>query len=544
AGNLVSTDGNLFYGQLTYLTPAQTMPVAAVLLPGSGPTGPTGPQGPVGATGATGATGAQGPIGLTGPQGIQGETGLTGPSGPQGIQGIQGIPGDVGPQGPIGLTGPQGATGAQGAPGIPAARYIVDTSLAYGATHTTIQSAIDQAVADGFSNSNNTSILVRPGTYVGNVTLVGGVHLTASVPGKSFATRLVGTVTHTSGVVSMIGIDVDATSGGDAITITGEVPFTQLYLSGSTVYAYGTDNAAQLDVTTDGSSGIIQDNVLFRVLSGAGTPVNVIRGTLQGRSGGFVPASQNTAAIAVAGAGTATTTGRVWLRDADVFGKVTVSGNGEFSMGSGQIRSGSGVAVEDTSSGSILISNVGIQSTLAVGDIVSTNGGLYYADLILSSPYQTMPANSIRLPGTDAISTEAFGGQLANAATIDASGGTLNYTTVAQNSATDVFTVAGGVLTVLKAGTVTVSASMTSRLDAAGEETLTLVRDHATDGTRLLAIDEVVSTSTARGTLKLSGTVKVLPGDRIRVYAASTTAWDLTSDGASSRLNVQWTGVR
>jgi hypothetical protein len=471
---------------------------------------------------------------LTGPQG---ETGLTGPSGPQGIQGIQGI------QGAPGEAGPQGPTGPQGAPGIPAARYIVDTSLAYGATHTSIQAAIDQAVADGYGSNNNTSILIRPGTYVGNVTLAGGVHLTASVPGKSFATRLVGTVTHTGGVVSMIGVDVDATSGGDAITISGETPFTQLYLSGATIYAYGTDNAAQLDVTTDGSSGIIQDNVLFRVLNGAGTPVNVIRGTLQGRSGGFVPASENTAAIAVAGAGTATTTGRVWLRDADVFGKVTVTGNGEFSMGNGQIHSGSGVAVEDTSSGAVLISNIGIQSTLAVGDIVSTNGGLYYADLILSSPYQTMPANSIRLPGTDAISTESFGAQLSNAATIDASGGTLSYGTVAQNSATDVFSVAGGVLTFLKAGTVTVSASMTSRVDA-GEETLTLVRDHATDGTRLLAIDEVVSTSTARSTLKLSGTVKVLPGDRIRVYAASTTAWDLTSDGASSRLNVQWTGVR
>ena len=70
------------------------------------------------------------------------------------------------------------------------------------------------------------------------------------------------------------------------------------------------------------------------------------------------------------------------------------------------------------------------------------------------------------------------------------------------------------------------------------------VRDHATDGTRLLAIDEVVSTNVARGTLKLTGTVKVLPGDRIRVYAAATTAWDTTSNGASSRINVQWTGVR
>jgi len=126
---------------------------------------------------------------------------------------------------------------------------------------------------------------------------------------------------------------------------------------------------------------------------------------------------------------------------------------------------------------------------------------------------------------------------------LDAAGGDLAYGTVAQNSASDVFSTAGGVLTFLKAGTVTVSASMTSRVEV-GEESLTLVRDHATDGTRLLAIDEVVSTNGARGTLKLTGTVKVLPGDRIRVYAAATTSWDLTSNGASSRINVQWTGVR
>jgi hypothetical protein len=155
----------------------------------------------------------------------------------------------------------------------------------------------------------------------------------------------------------------------------------------------------------------------------------------------------------------------------------------------------------------------------------------------------TAAATAASSAGTDAMSTESFGAQLSNAATIDAAGGDLAYGTVAQNSATDVFSTAGGVVTFLKAGTVTVSASMTSRVDA-GEETLTLVRDHATDGTRLLAIDEVVSTNVARGTLKLTGTVKVLPGDRIRVYAAATTAWDTTSNGASSRINVQWTGVR
>jgi pectin methylesterase-like acyl-CoA thioesterase len=64
--------------------------------------------------------------------------------------------------------------------------------LTDGATHTSIQAAIDQAVADGFGPATPTVILVRPGTYNENLTLTGGVNLQSTVAGKSFATTLNG----------------------------------------------------------------------------------------------------------------------------------------------------------------------------------------------------------------------------------------------------------------------------------------------------------------------------------------------------------------
>ncbi len=63
-----------------------------------------------------------------------------------------------------------------------AAKYLVDTVLANGATHTSIQAAINQAMADGYTGSNPTTILVRPGSYIGNVALaVGGAALITGV---------------------------------------------------------------------------------------------------------------------------------------------------------------------------------------------------------------------------------------------------------------------------------------------------------------------------------------------------------------------------
>ena len=153
-----------------------------------------------------------------GPAGPQGDPGAPGAQGPQGLQGLPGVAGPQGPQGDPGApgaAGPAGPAGANGAPGVNAAEYIVGPSLVDGATHTSIQAAINQAVADGFNASNPTVILVRPGTYVENLSLAGGVHLQSAVAGKSFSTQVSGTVNFASGgVVSINAIDISAPAGG------------------------------------------------------------------------------------------------------------------------------------------------------------------------------------------------------------------------------------------------------------------------------------------------------------------------------------------
>ena len=85
--------------------------------------GPQGDQGITGEQGPQGDRGPSGPQGISGPQGVPGEQGPggnDGPSGPQGNpgeQGIQGNPGETGPQGEPGPSGPQGPQGEQGIQG-------------------------------------------------------------------------------------------------------------------------------------------------------------------------------------------------------------------------------------------------------------------------------------------------------------------------------------------------------------------------------------------------------------------------------------------
>lgn len=452
-----------------------------------------------------------------------GPVGATGPVGPQGLQGDPGV---------AGLTGPQGPAGAN------AAKYLVDTSLAFGATHTSIQAAINQAVADGHGPTNPTTIQVRPGTYVGNLTLVAGVHLTAVVAGKSFATKIDGTVAHSSGVVSMIGIDIEATSGGDAITITGTLPFTQLYISDCIAYAYNTNSAAVLDVTTDGSSGIIFNNVNFRVLGGSGVPINLLRGTIQGRAGTFWPVAQTTPALAITGAGGPFTKGRAWLRDCDLFGKVTVSGNGELQLLGGQVRSGNGPAVEDTSSGPITMSNLSVQSSLAVGDVVTSDGNLFYSNVGFLNALQTMPVLAARLPGTDALSAEAFCGYLTNdvdfTGSMSATPANMVFGNVQQNTASNVFVPqVDGSIVIQRAGTVSVAAGV-----AVGT---TGFADFQ------IEINGVARASgTVVGTGKLAANLhwKVAVGDSIRVRAVPSQISGISSNGFDKTLSIQWTGVR
>lgn len=142
---------------------------------GAGPTGPRGATGATGPTGATGATGPAGPGGATGATGAPGATGATGAAGTPGTPGTPGATGATGPAGPTGATGATGADGATGPAGpLEWPAYVVSPTDP-AATFTTIQSAIDAAVAASHGQTDTTTVHVFPATYTENVTLRAGI---------------------------------------------------------------------------------------------------------------------------------------------------------------------------------------------------------------------------------------------------------------------------------------------------------------------------------------------------------------------------------
>lgn len=94
-----------------------------------------------------------------------------------------------------------------------------------------IQAAMTYAVALGASRSNPYLLMVAPGTYTEDISLVAGVHLKANAsPARSYATVLAGKVTADFGVVSgtlanyttsMQGFRIDSQSGSYGIEFKG-----------------------------------------------------------------------------------------------------------------------------------------------------------------------------------------------------------------------------------------------------------------------------------------------------------------------------------
>lgn len=190
------------------------------LLNGAGATGVgiqgatgVGVAGSNGAQGLTGIAGINGVTGVAGVNGSQGVTGVAGSNGSNGVTGVAGVNGSQGVTGVAGSNGAQGATGvfgqsltATGVSYVPAVAgnwftgvQAVPTQVAQaldelvslgnttafykvapsGAPYTSVQTAINQAVADGHTTNgtNSAYILVYPGLYTENLTFKNGVHV-------------------------------------------------------------------------------------------------------------------------------------------------------------------------------------------------------------------------------------------------------------------------------------------------------------------------------------------------------------------------------
>lgn len=107
--------------------------------------------------------------------------------------------------------------------------YIVGLT---GSDFTTIQAAIDQAVSDGASKTNQKNIYVKPGTYNEDISLSDGINVlgfdpypSEDCPGIQFPNNgflsavLTGTVTHSSGDSKIYNIHIKPATDGNALNL-------------------------------------------------------------------------------------------------------------------------------------------------------------------------------------------------------------------------------------------------------------------------------------------------------------------------------------
>ncbi len=140
-----------------------------------GPQGLPGERGEAGAKGDKGDPGVPGADGLPGPKGDKGDPGLAGADGLPGPKGDKGDPGIQGIQGYKGDKGDPGNQGIQGPKGDPGPLWPDVFVVAPGAVlpyYSSIQSAIDAAVAMGERTvADPALVLVLPGDYSEDVSL-------------------------------------------------------------------------------------------------------------------------------------------------------------------------------------------------------------------------------------------------------------------------------------------------------------------------------------------------------------------------------------
>ena len=238
-------------------------------------------------------------------------------------------------------------------------QYVVDASSTNGlrGTFTTIQAAINQAVADGVSAQRVKTIFIRPGTYSESLVMpANSMHLTANTPSGYPVTQdatlydvtIDGTVNFTAGAVAHFsnvnlvstanGIVINAanttnvigfhncnigTGGATAISITANFSYlslSQTQITGGIISCANAGlanicNSSVLGITASLGSFILDDSVMTGTitLSGSATAVinnGVVTGTLIAGSGTTISVYNSTITTSgtpISGAGTVNT---------------------------------------------------------------------------------------------------------------------------------------------------------------------------------------------------------------------------------------------
>ncbi len=227
-----------------------------------------------------------------------------------------------------------------------------------------------------------------------------------------------------------------------------------------------------------------------------------------------------------------------------MFGKITVTNAGELQVLQGQIQCGLGAAVEDSSSGSVVLANVGVQSLMVAGDVVVSDGNLFYTHLVFVSPFQTVASAATRLPGTDAQSSEAFVAQVSNAAAFDApttnAWTNLVYGTVVQNTApVAVFDPQlDGSIIVRRAGVLSIASTLTDASATGSTAVSHRIRVNGVDVTLAAELRTAVGAQIHR-----VHQLRVAANDVVTLQA-NPSEIEVTATGVTSQVAMTWTGVR
>jgi hypothetical protein len=200
--------------------------------------------------------------------------------------------------------------------------------------------------------------------------------------------------------VTLVGLEFLGTSG-DTISFGGTANGSQIYMVDCGVSASGASASDAVDVnavTGGPTPGIIADNSVFRVLSGAtGVAVNMQSGTFQGRGNTINALNSSSISVNLGPAG------RAWTRDTDFNGRVVVGNTAPaatsavFEARHSQFRANTS-SVIDNSPGRILITD-SILGAIAPADWFAgdaftndSNGAVWYGGLNFAA------GNSLTIP--------------------------------------------------------------------------------------------------------------------------------------------------
>lgn len=190
------------------------------------------------------------------------------------------------------------------------------------AQYTSIQTAIDQAVADGFTTSANPAVVeIAPGTYTENVTLKPGVSLAAIQGGTVTVT---GNLTYpvSNGLnrvqnsISITNI-VFTTLNGITFSVSGTAPVQVTVNGGQFIKQAGGDANPVYEITNTGSGSRVRFNqgAFIDMQITTAPAMNLTRGTTEFRDRNSAVASTNGVTIQAAAVLTNSAALRVWCCD-------------------------------------------------------------------------------------------------------------------------------------------------------------------------------------------------------------------------------------